>query len=101
MKNKLQLLFGDNWRSSTSGSISVILLIFSWVVDTNPAIISFLADGIEGYVVGISRIIAAMAGLYFVVVCADCGDKKEKSEPDAPLKLIRHNEPEKPEDKKV
>ena len=80
MKNKLQLLFGDNWRSSTSGVAAVLLFLFSYVIDANPGLVSFLADGIETYVIGVSRLISAVAALYFVIIVADLGGKKGKED---------------------
>lgn len=45
MKNMLSELFGPNWRSSTSGILTVIGVTTAIAIHTDPTLISFLPDG--------------------------------------------------------
>ena len=71
MKNMLSQLFGPNWRSSTSGILTVICVSTAFAIHTDPTLISFLPDGMETYVLGISKLVAVVSGIIFALSVKD------------------------------
>ena len=71
MKNMLSKLFGPNWRSSTSGIITVIAVTTAFVIHGDNSIVSFLPDKMEEYIVGFSKLIAVVSGIIFALTVKD------------------------------
>lgn len=71
MKNMLSHLFGPNWRSSTSGILTVVGVSTAFAIHTDPTLISFLPDGMETYVLGISKLVAVVSGIIFALSVKD------------------------------
>jgi hypothetical protein len=71
MKYMLSKLFGPNWRSSTSGIVTVIAVTTAFVIHSDNNIIAFLPDKIEEYVAGFSKLIAVVSGVIFALSVKD------------------------------
>lgn len=71
MKNMLANLFGPNWRSSTSGIITVVAVATAVAIHSDNSLVAFLPDGMEAYVVGISKLIAVVSGIVFALTVKD------------------------------
>lgn len=54
----LETFFGPNWRTSFYGLVTVA----SGTIAVSPELVSFLPDSMEGYIVGLSKIIAIITG---------------------------------------
>ena len=67
----LEKIFGVNWRSSTSGIITVLAVVTSFAIHGDNTLVSFLPDGIEEYIVGISKLIAVVSGIVFALTVKD------------------------------
>lgn len=71
MKNMLYKLFGPNWRSSTSGIITVIAVSSAFVIHGDNSIVAFLPDKLEEYIVGFAKLIAVVSGVVFALTVKD------------------------------
>ena len=71
MKNMLANLFGPNWRSSTSGIVTVIAVTTAFVIHGDNSIVSFLPDKLEEYIVGFAKLIAVVSGVVFALTVKD------------------------------
>jgi len=71
MKNMLSKLFGPNWRSSTSGIITVVSVATAFAIHNDNSLVAFLPDHIENYVLGISKLVAVVAGIIFALSVKD------------------------------
>ena len=71
MKTMLSKLFGTNWRSSTSGVITVVAITTAMSIHMDPSLVSFLPNHIENYIVAISRIVAVVSGIIFSLTVKD------------------------------
>jgi len=71
MRNMLSKIFGPNWRSSTSGILTVVAVSTAMSIHMDPSLVSFLPDHLENYVVGISRIVAIVSGIIFSLTVKD------------------------------
>ena len=71
MKTMLSKLFGPNWRSSTSGIITVIAVTTAFVINGDNSIVSFLPDKLEEYIVGFAKLIAVVSGVVFALTVKD------------------------------
>ena len=60
-------LFGANWQTTVWGSVSAICV----AIAATPALVAFLPDSVEGYVRGVSALIAAVAGVGFATRAKD------------------------------
>ena len=67
----LSNLFGPNWRSSTSGILTVIGVSTALAIHTDPTLVSFLPDGAEIYITGISKLVAVVSGIIFALSVKD------------------------------
>jgi len=67
----LSKIFGPNWRSSTSGILTVVAISTAMSIHMDPALVSFLPDHIENYIVGISRVVAVVSGIIFSLTVKD------------------------------
>lgn len=71
MKNMLFKLFGPNWRSSTSGIVTVVAVCTAFVIHGDNSIVAFLPDKIEEFIVGLSKLIAVVSGVVFALTVKD------------------------------
>ena len=71
MKTMLSKIFGANWRSSTSGVITVVAITTAMSIHMDPSLVSFLPNHIENYIVAISRIVAVVSGIIFSLTVKD------------------------------
>ena len=71
MKNMLVNLFGPNWRSSTSGILTVVAVTTAVAIHSDNSLVAFLPDGVEAYVLGISKLIAVVSGIVFALTVKD------------------------------
>ena len=71
MKNMLANLFGPNWRSSTSGILTVVAVATAVAIHSDNSLVAFLPDGVEAYVLGISKLIAVVSGIVFALTVKD------------------------------
>lgn len=71
MKNMLFKLFGPNWRSSTSGILTVVAVSTAFVIHGDNSIVAFLPDKIEEFIVGLSKLIAVVSGVVFALTVKD------------------------------
>jgi len=71
MKNMLATLFGPNWRSSTSGILTVVAVATAVAIHSDNSLVAFLPDGMETYVVGISKLVAVVSGIIFALTVKD------------------------------
>jgi len=102
MKIMLSKLFGPNWRSSTSGIITVIAVTTAFVIHGDNSIVSFLPDKLEEYIVGFAKLIAVVSGVVFALTVKDShvtgGDIPQTAEAE---KRIEKNLAEKAGRKKI
>ena len=71
MKNMLANLFGANWRSSTSGILTVVAVATAVAIHSDNSLVAFLPDGLESYILGISKLIAVVSGIIFALTVKD------------------------------
>jgi len=71
MKYMLSKIFGPNWRSSASGILTVVAITTAMSIHMDPTLVSFLPDGLETYIVVISRIVAVVSGIVFSLTVKD------------------------------
>ena len=71
MKNMLSKIFGANWRSSSSGIITVVAVTTAIAIHSDPTLVAFLPDGLENYIIGISKLIAVVSGIIFALTVKD------------------------------
>jgi len=71
MNNMLNNLFGPNWRSSTSGILTVIAVATAVAIHSDNSLVSFLPDKLEEYIVGFSKLIAIVSGIIFALTVKD------------------------------
>jgi hypothetical protein len=71
MKNMLFKLFGPNWRSSTSGIVTVVAVSTAFVIHGDNSIVAFLPDKLEEYIVGFAKLIAVVSGVVFALTVKD------------------------------
>lgn len=71
MKTMLSKIFGPNWRSSSSGIITVVAVTTAIAIHSDPTLVAFLPDGLENYVLGISKLIAVVGGVIFALTVKD------------------------------
>ena len=71
MKTMLSKLFGPNWRSSTSGIITVVAVATAFAIHGDNSLVSFLPDKAEEYIIGISKLIAVVSGIVFALTVKD------------------------------
>ena len=64
-------LFGPNWRSSTSGILTVVAVATAVAIHSDNSLVAFLPDKIEAYVLGISKLIAVVSGIVFALTVKD------------------------------
>jgi hypothetical protein len=67
----LSKIFGPNWRSSTSGIITVIAVTTAIAIHSDPSLVAFLPDQAETYIVGMSKLIAVVSGIIFALTVKD------------------------------
>ena len=60
-----------NWRSSTSGIVTVIAVTTAFVIHGDNSIVSFLPDKLEEYIVGFAKLIAVVSGVVFALTVKD------------------------------
>ena len=71
MKNMLSKIFGPNWRSSSSGILTVVAVTTGIAIHSDPTLVAFLPDGLEVYVLGISKFVAVVSGIIFALTVKD------------------------------
>lgn len=71
MKYMLHKLFGPNWRSSTSGILTVVAVTTAFVIHGDNSIVAFLPDKLEEYIVGFAKLIAVVSGVVFALTVKD------------------------------
>jgi len=71
MKNMLSKLFGPNWRTSTSGIVTVIAVTTAFVIHGDNSLVAFLPDKVEEFIVGLSKLIAVVSGVIFALTVKD------------------------------
>jgi len=71
MKNMLSKLFGPNWRTSTSGIVTVIAVTTAFVIHGDNSLVAFLPDKIEEFIIGLSKLIAVVSGVIFALTVKD------------------------------
>jgi len=95
MKHMLSKLFGPNWRSSTSGIITVVAVTTAFVIHSDNSIISFLPDNLEKYIVGFAKLIAVVSGVIFALTVKDShvtgGDIPQTEEAKDRIQKIERN----------
>jgi hypothetical protein len=67
----LSKIFGPNWRSSSSGIATVVAVCTAIAIHSDPALVAFLPDGVENYVLGISKLVAVVSGIIFALTVKD------------------------------
>lgn len=95
MKHMLSKLFGPNWRSSTSGIITVIAITTAVAIHSDNSLVSFLPDVLESYILGISKLIAVVTGIIFALTVKDShvtgGDTPQTEEAKNRIQKIERN----------
>jgi len=71
MKTMLSKIFGPNWRSSSSGITTVVAVCTAIAIHSDPSLVAFLPDGLENYVLGISKLVAVVSGIIFALTVKD------------------------------
>lgn len=71
MKTMLSKIFGTNWRSSTSGVTTVIAVTTAIAIHSDPSLVYFLPDAAEVYIIGISKLVAVVSGIFFALTVKD------------------------------
>lgn len=67
----LSAIFGPNWRSSTSGILTVVAVATAVAIHSDNSLVAFLPDYIETYVLGISKLVAVVSGIVFALTVKD------------------------------
>jgi len=67
----LAKLFGPNWRSSTSGIVTVVAVVTAFTVHSDNSLVAFLPDKLEEYILGFSKLIAIVSGVIFALTVKD------------------------------
>lgn len=67
----LSKLFGANWRTSTSGILTVAAIVTALVIHEDNSIVYFLPDKLEEYIVGFAKLIAIVSGVVFALTVKD------------------------------
>lgn len=71
MKNMLFKLFGPNWRSSTSGIVTVVAVATAFAIHGDNSLVAFLPDKVEEYIIGFAKLIAVVSGIIFALTVKD------------------------------
>jgi hypothetical protein len=71
MKTMLSKIFGPNWRSSSSGVVTVVAVTTAIAIHSDPTLIHFLPDVAEQYINGIARLVAVVSGIVFALTVKD------------------------------
>jgi hypothetical protein len=71
MKNMLSKIFGPNWRSSSSGIVTVVAVCTAIAIHSDPTLVAFLPDQVELYILGISKLVAVVSGIIFALTVKD------------------------------
>jgi len=71
MKSMLSKLFGPNWRTSTSGIVTVVAVTTAFVIHGDNSLVAFLPDKVEEFIVGLSKLIAVVSGVIFALTVKD------------------------------
>jgi len=71
MKNMLSKIFGPNWRSSSSGIVTVVAVCTAIAIHSDPTLVAFLPDNAEVYITGISKLVAVVSGIIFALTVKD------------------------------
>lgn len=99
MKNMLSAIFGPNWRSSTSGIITVIAVTTAVVIHGDNSLVAFLPDKVEEYIIGFAKLIAVVGGVIFALTVKDShvtgGDIAQTVEAEKRIQKINRNLAEK------
>lgn len=69
--NMLLNIFGPNWRSSTSGILTVVAVTTAVVIQSDTSLVAFLPDKLEEYILGFSKLIALVSGIIFALTVKD------------------------------
>jgi len=67
----LSKLFGPNWRTSTSGIVTVIAVTTAFVIHGDNSLVAFLPDKVEEFIIGLSKLIAVVSGVIFALTVKD------------------------------
>ena len=67
----LSKIFGPNWRSSSSGVITVVAVTTAIAIHSDPTLIHFLPDIAQEYINGIARLVAVVSGIVFALTVKD------------------------------
>lgn len=71
LQNLMIKILGPNWRTSTSGIITVLAVATAYVINQDNSLIAFLPDGLEHYIIGISKLLAVVGGVIFALTVKD------------------------------
>jgi len=71
MKTMLSKIFGPNWRSSSSGIVTVVAVCTAIAIHSDPSLVTFLPDQAEIYILGISKLVAVVSGIVFALTVKD------------------------------
>ena len=71
MKTMLSKIFGQNWRSSSSGIATVVAVTTAIAIHSDPTLIHFLPDIAQEYINGIARLVAVVSGIVFALTVKD------------------------------
>jgi len=71
MKNMLSKLFGPNWRSSTSGIVTVVAVCTAFAIHGDNSLVAFLPDKVEEFIIGLAKLIAVVSGVIFALTVKD------------------------------
>jgi hypothetical protein len=71
MKTMLSKIFGQNWRSSSSGIATVVAVTTAIAIHSDPTLIHFLPDIAQEYINGIARLVAVVSGIIFALTVKD------------------------------
>jgi hypothetical protein len=67
----LSKIFGQNWRSSSSGIATVVAVSTAIAIHSDPSLVAFLPDKAEVYIIGISKLVAVVSGIIFALTVKD------------------------------
>jgi len=71
MINILNKIFGPNWKTSTTGIVTVVAIAAAAAIQADNSLVSFLPDHAEKYIIGISKLIAVVTGIIFALNVKD------------------------------
>lgn len=71
MINILNKIFGPNWKTSTTGIVTVVAIAAAAGIQADNSLVSFLPDNAEKYIIGISKLIAVVTGIIFALNVKD------------------------------